>query len=180
MVTSSSDNYNIIKSCTKSPHWKSRWTNRDFSSVRLATQVMTYPQKCFRPTMQNCLFLWYLGFSRRWLSRILYSVMPWELVDVYPRFGGTYCLHLQGGTVSQASRANRAWKTRFRYGYVKETRENEEEQTTARITRALTRGSFCLRGLLFDPEDGGSAFLRNVTERLQDYTASHTRRQHCS
>jgi hypothetical protein len=31
----------------------------------------------------------------------------------------------------------------------------------------------CLRGLLFDPEDGGSRFLLNVIKRLPDYTASH-------
>jgi hypothetical protein len=30
--------------------------------------------------------------------------------------------------------------------------------------------------LLFNPEDGGSMFLRNVSEHLPDYTASHPRR----
>jgi hypothetical protein len=30
------------------------------------------------------------------------------------------------------------------------------------------------------PEDGGSMFLRNVSEYLRDYTASHPRRQYSS
>jgi hypothetical protein len=35
----------------------------------------------------------------------------------------------------------------------------------------------CLLGLLFDPEAGGSMFLRNVRKLLPDYTASYPRRQ---
>jgi hypothetical protein len=29
----------------------------------------------------------------------------------------------------------------------------------------------------FDPEDGGDMFLRNVSYKSRDYTASHPRRQ---
>jgi hypothetical protein len=31
----------------------------------------------------------------------------------------------------------------------------------------------CLLGLLFDHEDGGDTFLRNISEFLPDYKASH-------
>jgi hypothetical protein len=37
-----------------------------------------------------------------------------------------------------------------------------------------------LLDLLFDLEDGGSAFLRNFGELLPDYPVSHPRRQYCS
>jgi hypothetical protein len=44
-----------------------------------------------------------------------------------------------------------------------------------------TRGSFglklgyCLPGLLLHLEDGGTIFLRNISELLPDYTPSHLR-----
>jgi hypothetical protein len=34
-----------------------------------------------------------------------------------------------------------------------------------------------LSGLFFDPEDGGSAFLPNISEILQDYITVHPARQ---
>jgi hypothetical protein len=34
-----------------------------------------------------------------------------------------------------------------------------------------------LLGLLFDPDDGGDMFLRNVCKFLTDYTSSHPRRE---
>jgi hypothetical protein len=37
----------------------------------------------------------------------------------------------------------------------------------------------CLHGLLFDPEDGGNTFVRNVGKLLPDYITSHPRRQYC-
>jgi hypothetical protein len=40
--------------------------------------------------------------------------------------------------------------------------------------RALKRRSAsCLRGIIFDPEDGGTTFLRNVGELLPDNTPLH-------
>jgi hypothetical protein len=35
----------------------------------------------------------------------------------------------------------------------------------------------CFHGLLFEPENGGDIFLRNVSEILLDYTAIHPRIQ---
>jgi hypothetical protein len=61
---------------------------------------------------------------------------------------------------------NCAQKTWFRYTLAKEPREN-------RMFFACS-----LRGLLFDPGDKVSMFLRNVSELPPDYTPSHPRRQH--
>jgi hypothetical protein len=44
--------------------------------------------------------------SRIWGSRgseIIWNVVPYNLVDVYPPFGGIYCLHLQTQTTNHAS-----------------------------------------------------------------------------
>jgi hypothetical protein len=46
----------------------------------------------------------------------------------------------------------------------------------ARIKHSDQRSSDVL-GLLFYPDDGGSAFLRNIGELLPDYTVSHPIRQ---
>jgi hypothetical protein len=35
----------------------------------------------------------------------------------------------------------------------------------------------CLFGSLFDPDNGGITFLRNVAKRLTDYTMAHHRRK---
>jgi hypothetical protein len=35
----------------QSPYRRSRWTHRDFSSVKLPPQGVTYPQRCFRQTI---------------------------------------------------------------------------------------------------------------------------------
>jgi hypothetical protein len=36
----------------ESPYWRPRWTYRDFSSVRLLTQDMSYPRRCYLPTIK--------------------------------------------------------------------------------------------------------------------------------
>jgi hypothetical protein len=36
-------------------------------------------------------------------STVLSDMVPFSLIDVYRRFGGTYCLHLQGRRISKAS-----------------------------------------------------------------------------
>jgi hypothetical protein len=41
-------------------------------------------------------------------NAIFWDLMPYSLVLIYWRFGGTYCLHLHGGWVSQASSKQRA------------------------------------------------------------------------
>jgi hypothetical protein len=40
------------------------------------------------------------------------------------------------------------------------------------VTKVLLL-AFGLLGLIFDPEDGGSTFLRNISELLPEHTASH-------
>jgi hypothetical protein len=47
------------------------------------------------------------------------------------------------------------------------------------VTGTKRRGDFVgfLRGLLFDPEDGGSTFNRNIGNPTPDHTASHLRKR---
>jgi hypothetical protein len=50
-----------------------------------------------------------ISVSRRCLSMTMKSIIFWDvtplsLVEVYQRYGGTYCLHLQGRRVCSASR----------------------------------------------------------------------------
>jgi hypothetical protein len=72
------------------------------------------------------------------------------LVEIQLRFGVTYCLHLQVRRVSQA---------------------NSQEEA-GREQKSVLLATF-LVGFFLDPEDGGSMFLRNVSELLPNYTASH-------
>jgi hypothetical protein len=69
--------------------------------------------------------------------------MNCNLLEIDPRFGGTYCLHLQGQRLSEVSSLQEA-------GHL------------------LVVGN--LLGLHCDPEDEGSMFLQNVGEFLPDYT----------
>jgi hypothetical protein len=48
------------------------------------------------------------------------------------------------------------------------------------ISEERIPSAFRLRGLLFDPEDGGITFFRNVGKLLSHYTASYPRRQFSS
>jgi hypothetical protein len=64
---------------------------------------------------------------------IFWDVTPSRMVEVHQCFGGTYCLHIQSKEVMSKKRA---------------------------ASEALLAG--CLLGLLFDPEDGGNMFLRNL------------------
>jgi hypothetical protein len=56
-----------------------------------------------------------------------------------------------------------------------------EEHVASILSSAcyLLRAGF-LRGLFFDPEDGGDMFLRNVGSISMDYKASYPRRQNSS
>jgi hypothetical protein len=50
-----------------------------------------------------------------------------------------------------------------------ERRDNVREVSVS----IFLRTGLCLLGLLFDPEDGGSVFLRIVCELMSEYMASH-------
>jgi hypothetical protein len=72
------------------------------------------------------------------------DVMSCSLVEFYWRLDGTYGLHLQARRVSQGKQ------------------------------RSLFQLAFPEFGLLFDPDDGGSIFLRNAIKLLPYYiSASH-------
>lgn len=75
-----------------------------------------------------------------------WDVTPRSLVLVHSRFGGNYCLHLQGWNVSQATKL------------------------------CFPLASYCsLLGLLFGSQGRRSTFFRNVGEFLPDYTLPHPR-----
>jgi hypothetical protein len=70
------------------------------------------------------------------------------LVDVYQRFEGTYCLHLQGRRTSRISK------------------QSSSKQACCFLSSMLF--------LLLHREDGGSTYLRNVS-KLPDYRTSYYR-----
>jgi hypothetical protein len=55
----------------------------------------------------------------------------------------------------------------------------KKKETASTESKAFFITGF-LHGLLLDPKDGNSAFVRNVSELLPDYTALHLRRQYSS
>jgi hypothetical protein len=79
-----------------------------------------------------------------------WNVTPYSLIVAYGRFGVTYCFHLQG---------RRVWQASSKHGSG---------------CRLLLAGF--LLGLLFDPEDGDNMFLRSDCGLLLGCMASHPRR----
>jgi hypothetical protein len=87
-------------------------------------------------------------------SIIFWDVTSCSLAEVYRTFEVTYCFHLQGQRISRAIKAG--------------------------PHQAGSHSASWLLGLLLDPEDGGSTFLRNVGKLLPDYITSHPRRWNSS
>jgi hypothetical protein len=87
-------------------------------------------------------------------STIFWDVAPCSPLECHRRFGRTYCLHLQGRSLSQAR-----------------TRRKPRQRHLPLIHGYLI-------GLLLDPEDEDSTFLRNVGGLLLDYTVLHSS-HHC-
>jgi hypothetical protein len=79
-------------------------------------------------------------------SSVFWDIMPCSPLKLYRRFGGTCRLHLQRRRICQA-----------------------------RSQRVAIRTNFLL-SLLFDFEDGGDMFLRNVGTISTEYTALYPRR----
>jgi hypothetical protein len=92
--------------------------------------------------------------------------MPLDLVQVHRCFGGTHCFHLQGRRVSEVNRqhSNRSSQM-FRRNALLPFSGPKRKQA-ARKVKLLYWLFACWLGLLFDPEDVGSSFLRNVCKRL--------------
>jgi hypothetical protein len=67
-------------------------------------------------------------------------MMLCSLLEVYLRFGGTSCFHIQNRRANQAN------------------------------STPCFRLSGCLLGVFFDPEDGENTLLRNVSTHLPDFT----------
>jgi hypothetical protein len=86
-------------------------------------------------------------------NNVFSDVTPCSLVEVYRRFEGPSVMFYFEEKVQQG---------------------NKEEAN--RIYEQFV----CLLVLLFDSEEGGSAFLRNVGNFLPDYTASRPRRYYLS
>jgi hypothetical protein len=56
---------------------RSRWIQQDFSSLRLPTHAMTYPQRCFRQT-NNKHLLPTSGLQQEGLIRVQRSLSDWD------------------------------------------------------------------------------------------------------
>jgi hypothetical protein len=104
-----------------------------------------------RNTAQQFLNINYIYLTDKWSmllisilamkSSIFWDITPYSPLKVNRRFGGTCCLHLQSRRISRGS---------------------------LQLTTCFHAG-FLL--VLFDPEDGGFMFLRNVRWFSTDYTA---------
>jgi hypothetical protein len=89
-------------------------------------------------------------------STVVWDVTPFSPVGLHRRFGGTYCLYLQGQTVSQASSQQDAGS-------------KQSDRYCRWICIGLHRVSM-LPASCFNPEDGSGIFLRSVGELIPDYT----------
>jgi hypothetical protein len=87
-------------------------------------------------------------------SFIFWNVLPYSQLKIKRSFGETCRLHLQGRRICQS--------------------RNQGERVS--IVLYLFHAGF-LPGLLFDPEDVGDTFLRNVDWLSFNYTALHHRTQ---
>jgi hypothetical protein len=85
-------------------------------------------------------------------ERTFWIVTPCSLIEVHGFFWGTYCFHLHSITENQISKQQRNCLFLF-------------------VLQPWRRRQGVILVCSFDSEDGGSMFLRNVSERLLDYTA---------
>jgi hypothetical protein len=86
----------------------------------------------------------HVKFKAKSKSAIFWDIRPCSSVEIHTSFGETYCRHLQARRLSQ--------------------RGNQHDASRKSL---LIPGFFL--GLFFDPEYGGSTFLRNGGELLLNY-----------
>jgi hypothetical protein len=91
-------------------------------------------------------------------NSVFWDITPCSLLKVSRRFGRTYGFHLQNWRVSQAR--NR----------------HEADSKQMLINSCCLLYAVFLLGLLFNTEDGGDMFLRNVGWLSMDYTAFYARK----
>jgi hypothetical protein len=84
-------------------------------------------------------------------SALFWDVMQCSPVKVYRRFGGPYYIHL----------------------HCRRRKEQSTSQQEAAYFLLIAVPACYLVGFLFDPEDSGNMFLRNVCEQVPYYTASY-------
>jgi hypothetical protein len=89
-------------------------------------------------------------------STTFWDATPYNMVEIYWRFGEKYYLHLQAKKTRQAS---------------------DYLESSSKRDTLLLLASFLL-GLLFNPEKECSTLLWNIGKLLPDYTASHSKRQY--
>jgi hypothetical protein len=122
-----------------------------------------------------------------------------SLLNVNRRFEGTCLLHLEIRKIGKVKQVASSYL--LRAGFFFEPEDGRElflrkvvcystdykalyprrkhSSNWSKFPIAATFVTF-LTGLLFNPQDGSSKFIRNVSELLSDYTTSHAIKQHTS
>jgi hypothetical protein len=150
-------------------------------------------RKPSQPVSRQLFCMWHFMFSWRWLWRvtILWYVTPCSTVEVYWRFGGTCCFHLQCRRVSQAFLKLNLLSRTFVLIFEVFTAVNINVMVFCDVTPcSLVDMCHCFIWAVavvkeifrtqegFYREEGGSSFILNISDDLPRYTESHLIRQY--